>query len=283
MLEISSERSSTIILPLPIELFARFWTRATATPTPDRDPRGPAHGAPRLIAPGRGSGPAPGCRRSRRPPRTSSSAARSAAAVKTGRRRRRCDSAPRGGSAWCRTLSGLRASGGRHPLAGAHPLVRGAGRRAGGARRAGVEERDAPFALINEGRLAGASLPHSHSQLVWTGSWTSRSTACPSSSSRSRSPGAEVSSQPFIRSAQARTSASSPATDRSPTASCSSATSFTGFGTSRARGPGTRGSIRDRRGTSTSSAVDRDRRHRARRRDLRQRAPARAGRRAARG
>jgi UDPglucose--hexose-1-phosphate uridylyltransferase len=31
------------------------------------------------------------------------------------------------------------------------------------------EERDPPFALINEGRLAGASLPHSHSQLVWTG------------------------------------------------------------------------------------------------------------------
>jgi UDPglucose--hexose-1-phosphate uridylyltransferase len=30
------------------------------------------------------------------------------------------------------------------------------------------EERGAPFALINEGRLAGASLPHSHSQLVWT-------------------------------------------------------------------------------------------------------------------
>jgi UDPglucose--hexose-1-phosphate uridylyltransferase len=30
------------------------------------------------------------------------------------------------------------------------------------------EERAAPFALINEGRLAGASLPHSHSQLVWT-------------------------------------------------------------------------------------------------------------------
>jgi UDPglucose--hexose-1-phosphate uridylyltransferase len=26
----------------------------------------------------------------------------------------------------------------------------------------------AVFALINEGRLAGASLPHSHSQLVWT-------------------------------------------------------------------------------------------------------------------
>lgn len=30
------------------------------------------------------------------------------------------------------------------------------------------QERAAPFALINEGRLAGASLPHSHSQLVWT-------------------------------------------------------------------------------------------------------------------
>jgi UDPglucose--hexose-1-phosphate uridylyltransferase len=30
------------------------------------------------------------------------------------------------------------------------------------------EEQGAPFALINEGRLAGASLPHSHSQLVWT-------------------------------------------------------------------------------------------------------------------
>jgi UDPglucose--hexose-1-phosphate uridylyltransferase len=30
------------------------------------------------------------------------------------------------------------------------------------------DERGAPFALINEGRLAGASLPHSHSQLVWT-------------------------------------------------------------------------------------------------------------------
>jgi UDPglucose--hexose-1-phosphate uridylyltransferase len=29
-------------------------------------------------------------------------------------------------------------------------------------------DRDAPFAFINEGRLAGASLPHSHSQLVWT-------------------------------------------------------------------------------------------------------------------
>jgi UDPglucose--hexose-1-phosphate uridylyltransferase len=25
-----------------------------------------------------------------------------------------------------------------------------------------------PFAFINEGRLAGASLPHSHSQLIWT-------------------------------------------------------------------------------------------------------------------
>jgi UDPglucose--hexose-1-phosphate uridylyltransferase len=30
------------------------------------------------------------------------------------------------------------------------------------------QERGAPFALINEGRIAGASLPHSHSQLVWT-------------------------------------------------------------------------------------------------------------------
>jgi UDPglucose--hexose-1-phosphate uridylyltransferase len=30
------------------------------------------------------------------------------------------------------------------------------------------ESRGAGFALINEGRLAGASLPHSHSQLVWT-------------------------------------------------------------------------------------------------------------------
>ena len=29
------------------------------------------------------------------------------------------------------------------------------------------EERAAPFALINEGRLAGASLPHTHSQLLW--------------------------------------------------------------------------------------------------------------------
>jgi UDPglucose--hexose-1-phosphate uridylyltransferase len=29
------------------------------------------------------------------------------------------------------------------------------------------EERAAPFALVNEGRLAGASLPHTHSQLVW--------------------------------------------------------------------------------------------------------------------
>jgi UDPglucose--hexose-1-phosphate uridylyltransferase len=30
------------------------------------------------------------------------------------------------------------------------------------------EERGAGFAMINEGRLAGASLPHTHSQLVWT-------------------------------------------------------------------------------------------------------------------
>jgi UDPglucose--hexose-1-phosphate uridylyltransferase len=30
------------------------------------------------------------------------------------------------------------------------------------------EQRAADFAFINEGRLAGASLPHSHSQLVWT-------------------------------------------------------------------------------------------------------------------
>jgi UDPglucose--hexose-1-phosphate uridylyltransferase len=30
------------------------------------------------------------------------------------------------------------------------------------------EQRAADFALVNEGRLAGASLPHSHSQLVWT-------------------------------------------------------------------------------------------------------------------
>jgi UDPglucose--hexose-1-phosphate uridylyltransferase len=29
------------------------------------------------------------------------------------------------------------------------------------------EERAAPFALVNEGRLAGASLAHTHSQLVW--------------------------------------------------------------------------------------------------------------------
>jgi UDPglucose--hexose-1-phosphate uridylyltransferase len=29
-------------------------------------------------------------------------------------------------------------------------------------------ERAADFAFVNEGRLAGASLPHSHSQLVWT-------------------------------------------------------------------------------------------------------------------
>ena len=115
------------------------------------------------------------------------------------------------------------------------------------------EERDAPFALINEGRLAGASLPHSHSQLVWTELLDESLDRLPELLSRSRSPGAEVSSQPFIRSAQARTSASSPATDRSPTASCSSATSFAGFRTSRACGPGTRGSIRDRRGTSTSS------------------------------
>jgi UDPglucose--hexose-1-phosphate uridylyltransferase len=30
------------------------------------------------------------------------------------------------------------------------------------------QQRAAGFALINEGRLAGASLPHSHSQLVWS-------------------------------------------------------------------------------------------------------------------
>jgi UDPglucose--hexose-1-phosphate uridylyltransferase len=34
------------------------------------------------------------------------------------------------------------------------------------SRAAGVK----PYAFLNEGRLAGASLPHSHSQLVWLGS-----------------------------------------------------------------------------------------------------------------
>jgi UDPglucose--hexose-1-phosphate uridylyltransferase len=29
------------------------------------------------------------------------------------------------------------------------------------------EQRAAPFSIINEGRLAGASLPHTHSQLIW--------------------------------------------------------------------------------------------------------------------
>ena len=71
---------------------------------------------------------------------------------------------------------GVRAAGGRRPRARARPLARASSttacsswsRRRGGVRAARHEPRaNRLHALVNEGREAGASLPHSHSQLVW--------------------------------------------------------------------------------------------------------------------
>ena len=73
-------------------------------------------------------------------------------------------------------LPGLRAPGGRRPLA-ASTCARSpsstatsssSSPRRGGARRGGARGRAGTSTpCINEGRAAGASLPHSHSQLVW--------------------------------------------------------------------------------------------------------------------
>ena len=71
------------------------------------------------------------------------------------------------------SLPGARAAGGRRPRAGAPALARRARRRDARARRRGVAAAGArrPAAsssrFVNEGHAAGASLPHSHSQLAW--------------------------------------------------------------------------------------------------------------------
>ena len=181
MLEMSSERTSTLILPLPMDLIGPMVDRsATRTAAEQRLRRDPLSGRTVVIAPGR----------ARRPGAFlgaiedadcggAATRARSAPGARTARRRRRCV-LPEGGALdrarGSEPVPRARAPGGSRPLAAPRSHVRGArGRRARPRRRGvapavrGGAEDGFPYvhAMINEGRFAGASLAHSHSQLVW--------------------------------------------------------------------------------------------------------------------
>ena len=138
MLEISSERSSTIILPLPIELFRPFLDTGDSDSNPDRDPRGPAHGAPR---PDRArAGKRPGAWLPEVEAATADELER--CPFCGGREDRTPPETLRLGDPWrVRVVPNLYPAFERQEVvihSPEHPLVRGAGRRAGGARRAGV-------------------------------------------------------------------------------------------------------------------------------------------------
>ena len=192
MLEISSERSSTIILPVPIDLFTPFLeatrrARRDDDLTPDLgETRSPAERS--SIAPARARRPGVDhAARSPSRPRPSSTSARSARDARTARRRRPTRSRPAdrapghsraGRSASSRTStrrsSARRSSSTRRATRARSPSWRttelDAGRdglaRAPPGRVAPKGSRTSTSSL-NEGRAAGSSLPHSHSQLVW--------------------------------------------------------------------------------------------------------------------
>ena len=189
MLEISSERSSTIILPLPIELFRPLIERlarlraeeltAERSPRshlrPDRGHRAGAreaarsgHGRDRAARPRRARA-VPVLRRPRRP--------HAAGDLRAGASRTRAGQRPAGRSGSSPTSSrrsstrkssstrrGMRARSPSSP----HRMSSRPSRRSGtaGSKLPAARLAD-PFLFLNEGREAGASLPHSHSQLAW--------------------------------------------------------------------------------------------------------------------
>ena len=189
MLEISSERSSTIILPLPIELFrpliesvarlraAELTARASARPDlgPNRRHRAGAREAARARSAARSSRPAP----------TSSRVPVLTRAARTARRRRPSRSAPArrepDAPGWqVRVVPNLYPAfehqeviihTPRHVRSLAEltddELAPIATAWHSGARLRAPPASLRPYLLVNEGREAGASLPHSHSQLVW--------------------------------------------------------------------------------------------------------------------
>ena len=179
-----AQRSSTIVFPLPIDLLTALPRRSGDRTLSGRAPHRPAlgpRGRPR-ARPGR----RPGAGRADVEPPTADElervpvlrgprgphAARAFAVAAAGASRH----PGLAGARRAEPLPGVRASGGRRPHAAARALVRRAGRRRDRARRRGLAARAGGrarsgfaylHALLNEGRAAGASLPHTHSQLVW--------------------------------------------------------------------------------------------------------------------
>ena len=210
MLEISSERSTTMILPLPLELFARSSARARsradgaplasrAAPRPDLGPLGR----------GRARAGAPAGRTPSREPRTLPTIQSAARSTKGGRRatppetfaigppgrppdtpgwrvrvvpnkfpafgpwprRRRPPRRPasHAGRPW----DGRRSSSTRPGTSGRSQTSACASSSSSPRRGRPARKRRARqgfryvHALVNEGAGAGASLPHTHSQLVW--------------------------------------------------------------------------------------------------------------------
>ncbi len=192
MLEISSERSSTIILPVPIDLFTPF-LEATRRSRRDDDLTPDLQARPDLRTNGRDRACPGASARSRPPhdPRADAGRARRvpvlrgtrgphAAGDLRGRVRpdRATGHARVAGPRRPEPLSGARAAGGRRPHAAPRALVGRAGGDEKSKRSRTALARAPPGCarprgsryvqvVLNEGRVAGSSLPHSHSQLFW--------------------------------------------------------------------------------------------------------------------
>ena len=188
MLEISSERSSTIILPLPIELFRPLIesvARLRAAELTAELRRDPISGRPWSSRPSARSGPGADTAEVEPPGADELESARSARAAKTARRRRPSlwrlpDASPtapagRSGSSptsfprsstrkSSSTRRGMRA---RSPSSPHRTSSRPSHRSGTAGSKLPAAPVAYPFLFLNEGREAGASLPHSHSQLAW--------------------------------------------------------------------------------------------------------------------
>ena len=195
LLELGSSASTTIVFPAPIDLFEPFLEQLRAAERPTCGAR-PALGPARR---GRAGPVAAAGRRARRARAADATEELEQCPFCEGRedrtppemlalpRRPRPDT-PLAGARRAEPLSGVRAPGGRRPLAAARALDRRARRRrarswsprpgAAGARRR-ARAATCTSSLVNEGREAGASLQHSHSQLVWLRGAAGRGSGAP--------------------------------------------------------------------------------------------------------
>ena len=188
LVELGSSQSTTIVFPAPIDLLTPFLEQLKSS---EHRPAGRPALRRRLVAVAPGRSEPPGRRRcrcsSRSTPEALDARARSARAARTGRRPRcsRCREARAAGHARLagarrpEQVPGVRAPGGGRPSPAA-PRARSpssttssssSSPRPGACASEAARESGHPyvFAGINEGRAAGASLQHSHSQLVWLG------------------------------------------------------------------------------------------------------------------